>query len=88
MPTVLVSAMGLLLPTSVLRSELFAVLAAFVAINTVMYAALSLAKLLPKLYPSDWFSSPNRRVESRSIYPEGVPSDQETVRCVPLEKAS
>lgn len=79
MPTVLVSAMGLLLPTSVLRSELFAVLAAFVAINTVMYAALSLAKLLPKQYPSDWFSSPNRRSESRSIYPEGVPSDQETV---------
>ncbi len=60
---------GILFPESVLHSELFAVLAAFVAINTVMYAALAAAKVLPKIYPSDWTRGRNRRTETRSIYP-------------------
>lgn len=61
---------GLILPESLLQSEWFAVWATFVAINTLMYGALSVAKILPKVYPSDWFSRRNRRTETRSIYPD------------------
>ncbi|MGV0108885.1 MULTISPECIES: hypothetical protein [Arthrobacter] len=61
---------GILLPETVLHSGLFAVLAAFVAINTVIYASLALANVLPKIYPSDWVTNRNRRTETRSIYPE------------------
>jgi hypothetical protein len=39
---------GILLPAEVLKSEWFQALAAFVAINTLIYAALSLAKLIPR----------------------------------------
>lgn len=46
---------GILLPESVQQAELFGVLVTFVAINTVMYATLAVAKLLPKIYPADWF---------------------------------
>ena len=38
---------GILLPSSVIQSGWFQVLAAFVAINTLIYAGLSLAKLFP-----------------------------------------
>lgn len=60
---------GILLPESVLDTSLFAILAAFVAINTVIYAALALANILPKVYPTDWITNRNRRTETRSIYP-------------------
>ena len=60
-------------PSSLLHSEGFAVLAAFVAINTVMYAALAVAKMLPKVYPSDWLQGSNRRARVRGIYPEPMP---------------
>jgi hypothetical protein len=59
------------LPTALLRSDWYAVLTAFVALNTIMYVALAVAKVLPKLYVSDWVRSPNRRSQTRSIYPEG-----------------
>lgn len=39
---------GIVLPTSVLTSHWYQILAAFVAVNTLAYAALSVAKLLPK----------------------------------------
>ncbi len=39
---------GVLLPSSVLQSGWFQLLAAFVAINTLIYAGLSLAKLFPR----------------------------------------
>jgi hypothetical protein len=61
---------GILLPESVLHSDLFAILAAFVAINTVIYASLALVNILPKIYPTDWITNRNRRTETRSIYPE------------------
>ncbi len=61
---------GLLLPEATVHTAWFAVLAAFVAINTVMYGALALAKILPKVYLSDWAGGRNRRAESRNIYPE------------------
>jgi len=65
-----VTTWGILLPSSLLHSELFGVLAAFVAINTVMYVTLAVAKMLPKLYVGDWVSHRNRRSETRSIHPE------------------
>ena len=61
---------GILFPESLLHSQWFAVLATFVAINTVMYAALALAKILPKLHPADWIRTRNERSETRSIHPD------------------
>lgn len=63
-------AMGVLLPDSILRHEAIAVLAAFVAINTIVYVTLSVAKMLPKVYVSDWLTTRNRRAETRSIHPD------------------
>ncbi|MHA7189325.1 hypothetical protein ACX80N_03390 [Arthrobacter sp. MDT2-16] len=60
---------GILLPEAVLHTSVFAILAAFVAINTVIYASLALANVLPKIYPTDWVTNRNRRTETRSIYP-------------------
>jgi hypothetical protein len=39
---------GILLPASVLNSGWFQALATFVAINTLVYAALALGKLIPR----------------------------------------
>lgn len=58
------------LPSSWLHSTAYDVLMIFVAINTVMYAALSIAKVLPALHPTEWFTR-KRRTETRSIYPDG-----------------
>jgi hypothetical protein len=69
-----------LLPEHVLHTPWFTVLASFVALNTLMYCALSLAKVLPKVYLSDWITSTNRRAQTRSIYPEGyVAPDEDEV---------
>ncbi|MCD4527270.1 hypothetical protein [Nocardioides sp. cx-173] len=65
--------LGVLLPSWVMHSELFGVLAAFVAFNTLMYTALALAKVLPKVYVADWLSHRDRRAETRSIHPEDPP---------------
>jgi len=61
---------GVVLPQSVMSSQWFAVLSVFVAVNTVLYVTLSIIKLLPKAYLSDWVDHRNRRVETRSIYPD------------------
>ena len=53
----LVVPMGMLLPDSILKNEFIAVLAAFVAINTVVYVTLAVAKMLPKFYLRDWLAS-------------------------------
>jgi len=63
---------GVLFPASLVQSATFSVLSALVAINTVMYGALAVAKMLPKVYPSNWVSGRSRRGQSRSIYPEPV----------------
>jgi hypothetical protein len=60
----------MLVDPALLHSPLFTLLSAFVMINTVMFLALAVAKMLPKVYVSDWFTSRNRRAESRGIYPE------------------
>lgn len=70
---------GILLPESVLHHPAFGVLAAFVAINTLVYCVLALGKLLPKVYWSDIHQPENRRSETRNIdpdapvYPPGAP---------------
>ncbi|MDQ0736328.1 hypothetical protein [Arthrobacter agilis] len=61
---------GLLLPESVLHTGVFGILAAFVAINTVIYASLALANVLPKIHPTDWVTDRSRRAETMSIYPD------------------
>ena len=62
---------GILLPEAFLRSNTFAVLAAFVAINTIMYVALAVAVMLPKIHVGDWVLRRYERAETRSIYPDG-----------------
>jgi hypothetical protein len=69
--TPLVQAWGVLLPESFLASPFVAVLATFVAINTVMYLSLAVAKLLPKVYVGDYLQGRNRRAQNRSIHPDG-----------------
>lgn len=69
--TGLVVVLGLLLPEGVVHSRTFAVLAGFVAINTVMYVALSVAKVLPRVHPGDWLPRRYQRSETRSIHPDG-----------------
>ena len=61
---------SVLLPESVVLSAPFKILAAFVAINTVIYGTLAAAKALPKVHPPSWFAGRNRRAQNRSIFPE------------------
>lgn len=61
---------GILLPESTLGSGWFAVLSVFVAINTVMYVALAIGKVLPKVYPRDWLPRRYARSQTRSIHPD------------------
>ena len=67
------------LPESVMETRWFSTLAAFVAINTVLYVTLSVFKIMPKLYVSDFVKRHGRRSETRSIHPdgEGPPVDYE-----------
>lgn len=61
---------GLLFDETVFQSPFVSVLAAFVAVNTVTYAALAIAKLVPILRVSDFLPGRHRRSETRSIYPD------------------
>lgn len=60
------------LPESMLHSQWFAVLATLVALNTIGYVALAVAKLLPAVHPGDWWHRRERRSEDRSIHPDSV----------------
>lgn len=59
----------MILPESILTTDWFAALAAFVAINTAIYVALAVAKALPRIYVSDYVKRRYERAETRSIYP-------------------
>lgn len=67
----LLSPLGILFPEALVRSHPFAILAAFVAINTVIYVALTVAKAMPKIYVGDYLPRRYERAETRSIYPDG-----------------
>jgi hypothetical protein len=60
---------GILLPEPTLHTIGFGVLTTFVAVNTIMYVALAIAKLLPKVHLWDVFHRKNTRRETRSIDP-------------------
>jgi hypothetical protein len=61
---------GLLLPESFMQSSFFVILATLVALNTVIYAALSLLHVLPKWFRSSWLRRSRKRGVTRSIYPD------------------
>lgn len=61
----------MLIPTSLLDSEFFQVLATFVALNSLIYATLAVLKVVPKGYSFVRFDGRNRRRQNRSIYPDG-----------------
>ncbi|WP_220793062.1 hypothetical protein [Nocardioides stalactiti] len=67
----LATAWGLLLPEETLHQTWFLVLAGFVAVNTVVYVTLAIAKALPRVYVADWFPKKYLRGETRGIYPGG-----------------
>lgn len=69
--TSLIAPLGILLPGGLLNSHLFGVLTAFVAVNTVMYVGLAVAKAMPKVYVRDLLPRGYRRAETRSIHPDG-----------------
>jgi hypothetical protein len=61
---------GMLLAEETLATGWFAVLAAFVAINTIMYVVLALIKTLPEFHPGDWLPRNYVRSQTRSIHPD------------------
>ncbi|MDQ0258701.1 hypothetical protein [Sinomonas atrocyanea] len=61
--------LGLLFDESILQSPFINVLATFVALNTLMYAALAVARVLPR--PRLPWRRRYQRAETRSIYPDG-----------------
>lgn len=63
--------MGIALPESTLHETWFLVLAGFVAVNTIVYVTLSVAKALPRVYLRDWLPRKYNRAETRSIFPDG-----------------
>jgi len=63
---------GVLLPETTLWAPWAQVLATFVAINTVMYVAVAVAKILPKVHLGDWLNTSYARAETRSIHPRGA----------------
>jgi len=54
----------------------------------VMYAAMAVAKMLPKVYPSDWFRGRNRRVVVRGIHPVPAPGDAAAEDLTTLDPAA
>ena len=66
-----VVAWGLLLPESTLDQHWFRVVAAFVAVNTLAYLALSIAKSLPEAHRPAQRPRRYARGETRSIHPDG-----------------
>ena len=75
------------LPESILGTRWFAVVSGFVAINTILYVSMSIFKILPKPYLSDWVRPQGRRAETRSIYPDGfdAPDDADPVAATPRQ---
>lgn len=53
---------GILMSSDVLQTSWFRVLAAFVAVNTLVYMTLAVLTILPRVYPSEWW----RRLRGRT----------------------
>ena len=65
-----------MIPESVLSTEWFAALAAFVAINTAIYVTLAIIKTLPRIYFRDYLPRTYQRSETRGIYPDAKEGGQ------------
>ncbi len=61
---------GLLLPESFMHTQFFLILATLVALNTVIYSALSLIHIIPKWFRASWLRGRRQRAVTRSIYPD------------------
>lgn len=61
---------GILLPESFLHSRFFIILATLVALNTVVYAAISIIHVLPHWFKASWLRRSRQRAATRSIYPD------------------
>jgi deazaflavin-dependent oxidoreductase (nitroreductase family) len=59
------------------------ILAAFVAINTLMYVCLAILKLLPRFRLPNVMRRPYSRAESRSIHPHAAPDANEPDAGIP-----
>lgn len=59
-----------MIPESVLSTDWFAALAAFVAINTAIYVTLAVFKALPRIHVREYLPRNYQRAETRSIYPD------------------
>lgn len=59
------------LPSEWLDSRWFLILATLVALNTIIYAAITVARMLPKWIQPTLFRHGQSRSETRSIYPDG-----------------
>jgi hypothetical protein len=62
---------GLLIPDSFLHSRIFLTLCTLVALNTIVFAGLSLVHIIPRWINPSWFRTKAQRAETRSIYPDG-----------------
>ena len=64
----------ILFPQEWLTTDWFAILATYVAINTLIYVVLGVSKLFP-VWHLQYFKRNvrNRRGETRSIYPDAKP---------------
>lgn len=61
---------GILLPQEWLQTDWFSVLAAFVAVNTLIYVVLGLIKIIPMIRWRRAYRGASRRSETRSIHPD------------------
>lgn len=61
---------GLLLPDAFMETRFFVILATLVALNTVIYAALSVVHVIPHWFRSSWLRRNRKRSMTRSIYPD------------------
>ena len=61
---------GILIPEEWLQTHWFSVLAAFVAINTLIYVILGVIKILPKFMLRKAYRGASRRSETRTIHPD------------------
>ena len=56
-----------LLPEAWLHGRVFVLASTFVAINTLIYLALALVKLMPVVVPARWLPHHYHRAESRAV---------------------
>lgn len=62
--------LGILIPSSLMSTPFFAVLSTLVAVNTLIFVTLAVAKMLPAIHPAEILHRRGRRKETRSIYPD------------------